>query len=73
MLGDGILQQSSRRVRQDDGNRRTNDEISGQRCEREKAVDRIIEIEGQFDGRNITKFLDSYKREMNQKDVSKAR
>ena len=31
----------------------------------EKAVDRVIEIEGQFDGRNITMFLDAYKREMN--------
>ena len=38
----------------------------------EKAVDRIVEIEGQFDGKNITKFLDAYKREMNQRDVSKA-
>ena len=39
----------------------------------EKAVDRVIEIEGQFDGRNITKFLDAYIREMNQRDVSEAR
>ena len=35
-------------------------------------VDRVIEIGGQFDGRNITKFLDAYKREMNQRDVSEA-
>ena len=34
---------------------------------------RVVEIEGQFDGRNITKFLDAYKREMNQRDVSEAR
>ena len=39
----------------------------------EKAVDRVVELEGQFDGRNITKFLDAYKREMNQRDVSEAR
>ena len=26
----------------------------------EKAVDHVVEIEGQFDGRNITKFLDAY-------------
>ena len=26
----------------------------------EKAVDRVVEIEGQFDGRNIKKFHDSY-------------
>ena len=39
----------------------------------EKAVDCIVELEGQFDGRNITKFLDTYRREMNQRDVSKAR
>ena len=39
----------------------------------EKAVDRIVETEGQFDGRNITKFLDVYKKKMNQRDVSKAR
>ena len=39
----------------------------------EKVVDRVVEIEGQFDGRNITKFLDAYIREMNQRDVSEAR
>ena len=39
----------------------------------EKIVERVVEIEGQFDGRNITKFLDAYKREMNQRDVSEAR
>ena len=39
----------------------------------EKAVNRVVEVEGQFDGRNITKFLDVYKREMNQRDVSEAR
>ena len=39
----------------------------------EKVVDRVVEIEGQFDGRNITKFLDAYKKEMNLRDVSKAR
>ena len=39
----------------------------------EKAVDRVVELEGQFDGRNVTKFLDAYKREMNQRDVSEAR
>ena len=39
----------------------------------EKVVDRIVEIEGQFDGRNITKFLDTYKRVMNQRDVFEAR
>ena len=31
----------------------------------EKAVDHVVEIEGQFYGRNITKFFDAYKREMN--------
>ena len=39
----------------------------------EKALERVVEIEGRFDGRNITKFLDAYKREMNQMDVSEAR
>ena len=39
----------------------------------EKVVDRVIETEGQFDGRNITKFLDAYKREMNQRYVPEAR
>ena len=39
----------------------------------EKVVDRVVEIEGQFDERNITKFLNSYKREMNRRDVSEAR
>ena len=29
----------------------------------EKAVYRVVETKGQFDGRNITKFLDAYKRE----------
>ena len=38
----------------------------------EKVVDRVVEIEGQFDGRNITKFLDAYKREMNQRDMFEA-
>ena len=37
-----------------------------------KVVDRVVEIEGQFD-RSITKFFDAYKREMNQRDVSEAR
>ena len=27
----------------------------------EKVVECVVEIEGQFDGRNITKFLDAYK------------
>ena len=31
----------------------------------EKVVDCVVENDGQFDGRNITKFLDAYKREMN--------
>ena len=39
----------------------------------EKVVNRVVEIKGQFDGRNITKFLDAYRREMNQRDVSEAR
>ena len=39
----------------------------------EKAVDRIVELEGPFDGRNVTKFLDTYRREMNQRDVSEVR
>ena len=39
----------------------------------EKAIDRVVELEGQFDGRNVTKFLDTYRREMNQRDVSEAR
>ena len=39
----------------------------------EKVVDRVVEIEGQFDGRNILKFLYAYKREMNQRDVFEAR
>ena len=39
----------------------------------ENVVDRVVETEGQFDGRNITKFLDAYKREMNLRDVSRAR
>ena len=34
ILGDGILKQSSWRVRMNDGNLRSNDDISGQRCER---------------------------------------
>ena len=29
----------------------------------EKAIDRIVEVAGQFNGRNITEFLDAYKRE----------
>ena len=36
----------------------------------EKVVDRIVEIMGQFNGRNITEFLDAYKGEINQRDVS---
>ena len=40
---------------------------------RDKAVDRVVELEGQFDGRNVTKFLDTYRREMHQRDVSEAR
>ena len=39
----------------------------------ENVVNRLVEVEGQFNGRNITEFLDSYKREMNQRDVSEAR
>ena len=30
----------------------------------EKAVDCVVELEGQFDGRNVTKLLDTYRREM---------
>ena len=36
----------------------------------EKAVDCVVEVEGQFNGRNITEFLDAYKREINQRDMS---
>ena len=36
----------------------------------EKAVNRVVEVVGQFNGRNITEFLDVYKEEMNQRDVS---
>ena len=39
----------------------------------EKDVDHVVELEGQFDGRNVTKFLDTYRREMNQRDVSESR
>ena len=31
----------------------------------EKAVDRVVELEGQFDGRNVTKFLETYRRDTN--------
>ena len=31
----------------------------------EKAVDRVVEVKGQFNGRNIIEFLNAYKREMN--------
>ena len=36
-------------------------------------MDRVVELEGQFDGRNVTKFLDTYRREMNQRDMFEAR
>ena len=39
----------------------------------EKAVDCVVELKGQIDGRIVTKFLDTYRREMNQRDVSEAR
>ena len=39
----------------------------------EKVVDRIVEIMGQFNGRNITEFLDAYKREMIQRNIYEAR
>ena len=39
----------------------------------DKAVDRTVEVMGQFNGRNITEFLDAYKREMVQRDVTAAR
>ena len=35
----------------------------------DKAIDRTIEITGQFGGRNITDFLTIYKTEMQQRDV----
>ena len=35
----------------------------------EKAIDRAIEIAGQFGGRNIMDFLATYKTEMQQRDV----
>ena len=35
----------------------------------DKAVDRTIEIAGQFGGRKITDFLATYKMEMQQRDV----
>ena len=38
----------------------------------EKAVNHIVEVAGQFHGRNITDFLDAYKKEMNQRDVAEA-
>ena len=38
----------------------------------EKAIDCVVEVEGQFNGRKITEFLDAYKREMNQRDVFEA-
>ena len=39
----------------------------------EKVVECVVEVARQCDGRNITEFLDAYKREMNQRDVSEAR
>ena len=39
----------------------------------EKVVNHVVEVVCQFNGRNITEFLDAYKREMNQRDVSEAR
>ena len=39
----------------------------------EKVVGRVVEVVGQFYGRNITEFLDAYKREINQRDVSEVR
>ena len=39
----------------------------------EKTVDRVVALEGQFDGGNVMKFLDAYRREMNQRDASEAR
>ena len=39
----------------------------------EKAVDRIVKVAGQFNGRNITEFLDAYKSEMNERDIFEAR
>ena len=38
-----------------------------------KVVDRTVEIMGQLNGRNITEFLDAYKREMVQRDMTEAR
>ena len=38
----------------------------------EKAVEHIVEVAGQFNGRNITEFLDAYKKEMNQRNVAEA-
>ena len=37
-----------------------------------KAVEHVVEVTGQFNERNIIEFLDAYKREINQRDVSKA-
>jgi hypothetical protein len=35
----------------------------------DKAVDRTVEIAGRFDGKNVTKFLATYRNEMQQRDV----
>jgi hypothetical protein len=35
----------------------------------DKAVDRTVQITGRFDGKNITKFLATYRNEMQQRDV----
>jgi hypothetical protein len=35
----------------------------------DKAVDRTVQIAGRFDGKNITKFLSTYRNEMRQRDV----
>ena len=35
----------------------------------DKAINRTVEIAGQFDGRNITDFLGTYKKEMQQRDI----
>jgi hypothetical protein len=35
----------------------------------DKVVDRTVEISGRFDGKNITKFLATYRNEMQQREV----
>ena len=35
----------------------------------DKAVDRTVEIAGQFGGKNITDFLSTYRNEMQQRDI----